>query len=87
MAEVTIRKLPADTHRALKQRASHNNRSTEAESRSILEEAVRPGDRVRLGSAIAALSAQAGLTNADVEALEATLSTLRQETSEPLVLE
>ncbi len=87
MAAVTIRNLPAETHRALKVRAALNNRSTEAEIRSILEEAVRPGDRVRLGSAIAALSAQAGLTNADVEALEATLSTLRQETSEPLVLE
>ena len=37
--------------------------------RAILEDAVRPADRVRLGSAMAERSRRIGLTNADVEAL------------------
>ena len=56
--------------RALKVRAAHHGRSTEAEIRDILEEAVRPANRLRIGSAMAALSREAGLTNADFEALE-----------------
>lgn len=41
MAAVTIRNLPEGTHRALKLRAAKHGRSTEAEIRAILEEAVR----------------------------------------------
>lgn len=70
MAAVTIRNLSDETHRALKVRAAHHGRSTEAEIRDILEAAVRPADRVRLGSAVARLSREAGLTNADFDALE-----------------
>lgn len=70
MPAVTIRNLPEETHRALKLRAAHHGRSAEAEIRAILEAAVRPADRLRLGSALSALSQKAGLTNADVEALE-----------------
>jgi len=70
MAAVTIRNLSEATHRALKLRAAQHNRSTEAEMRAILEEAVRPMDRLRLGSALAEKSRAIGLTNADVEALE-----------------
>ena len=40
------------------------------EMREILETAIRPVNRVRLGSALSALSREAGLTNADVEPLE-----------------
>ena len=40
MAAVTIRNLTDETHRALKQRAAHHGRSTEAEIRAILEDAV-----------------------------------------------
>lgn len=43
---------------------------TEAEIRDILEAAVRPANRIRLGSALSVLSRKAGLTNADFEALE-----------------
>jgi antitoxin FitA len=50
MSAVTIRNLPAETHRALKARAKRNARSTEAEIRSILEEAVRPPKRVKVGT-------------------------------------
>jgi len=70
MPVVTIRKLSEETHRALKLRAAHHGRSTEAEMRDILEMAVRPAGRLRLGSALSAMSREAGLTNADVEALE-----------------
>lgn len=69
MAAVTIRNLSDETHRALKLRAARHGRSTEAEMRAILEEAARPVDRVRLGSAMAERSRRIGLTNEDVEAL------------------
>lgn len=72
MPAVTIRNLSDEAHRALKVRAAHHGRSTEAEIRDILEEAVRPANRLRIGSAMAALSREAGLTNADFEALEQT---------------
>jgi antitoxin FitA len=42
MAAVTVRNLPDDLHRALKDRAARNIRSPEAEMRAILEDAVRP---------------------------------------------
>ena len=70
MPAVTIRNLSSAVHRALKDRAARNNRSTEAEMRDILEAAVRPADRLRIGSALSALSREAGLTNADFEALD-----------------
>ena len=70
MPAVTIRNISEEIHRALKLRAAQNGRSTEAEMRNILESAVRPAERLRLGSALSALSRKAGLTNADFEALE-----------------
>ena len=70
MAAVHIRNLPEETHRALKARAARNKRSTESEIRAILEDAVRPKERVLLGSAMAAISRHAGLVNADIEALK-----------------
>ena len=42
MAAVTIRNLPDETLRALKKRAEMGGRSTEAEIRVILQNAVRP---------------------------------------------
>lgn len=54
MAAVTVRSLTDETHRALKLRAAQHGRSTEAEIRAILEEAVRP--KVRLGSALRAVA-------------------------------
>jgi antitoxin FitA len=70
MAAVTIRNLSEEAHRALKVRAVHHNRSTEAEMRAILEAAVRPEGRVRLGTALSQMSQKIDLTNADVEALK-----------------
>lgn len=54
MAVVTVRNLPDETHRALRVRAAQNGRSTEAEIRAILEEAVRPKERIKIGSELAA---------------------------------
>lgn len=70
MPAVTIRNLSEETHRALKVRAAHHGRSTEAEMRDILESAVRPENRIRLGTAMSQLSRDAGLTNEDFEALD-----------------
>jgi plasmid stability protein len=70
MAAVTIRNLSDEALRALKVRAARHNRSTEAEMRAILEAAVRPEERLRLGTAMSEMSRKLGLTNADVEALE-----------------
>ena len=60
MPVVTVRNLPEETHRALKLRAAEHGRSTEAEIRAILEEAVRPDNRVKIGSALAAFGQRVG---------------------------
>jgi antitoxin FitA len=60
VAAVTVRNLPEETHRALKLRAAHNGRSTEAEIRVILEEAVAPKSRVKIGSELAAFGRRYG---------------------------
>jgi plasmid stability protein len=60
MAVVTVRNLPDETHRALRLRAAQHGRSTEAEIRVILEEAVRPEGRVKVGSALAAFGQRLG---------------------------
>lgn len=70
MDVVTIRNLSEETHHAVKVRAARHNRSTEAEMRAILEAAVRPKGRVRLGTALPEMSRKIGLTNADIEAIE-----------------
>jgi len=75
VAAVTIRNLSDAAHRALKVRAAQHNRSAEAEMRAILEAAVRPEGRLRLGTALSEMSRKIGLTNADVAALEATRDT------------
>lgn len=54
MASVTVRNLPDEIHRALRVRAAQNGRSTEAEIREILEAAVKPKDRLKIGSELAA---------------------------------
>ena len=58
MSSVTVRNIPEATHRALKARASQHGRSTEAEIRSILENAVRPARG--MGAALAAIGQSLG---------------------------
>jgi antitoxin FitA len=70
MAMLTIRNLPDDVHRALRVRAAQHGRSTEAEVREILESAVKPEARIRMGDALAALGRKIGLTNQDFEAFD-----------------
>lgn len=70
MAILTVRNVPDDVHRALRQRAAQHGRSTEAEVREILAAVVKPQQRVLLGDALAALGRRVGLTAADVDALE-----------------
>lgn len=42
MANVNVRNLPDEVHRAIRIQAAQHGRSTEAEIRSILERAARP---------------------------------------------
>ncbi|WP_428663049.1 FitA-like ribbon-helix-helix domain-containing protein [Reyranella sp.] len=85
MAAVTIRNLSEAAHRALKARAAQHNRSTEAEIRAILEAAVLPEGRVRLGTALSEASRKMGLTNADIEAFQEALEQVRDKRpAEPL---
>jgi len=79
MPVVTIRKLPEETHRALKLRAARHGRSTEAEIREILEEAVRPKTRVKIGSELAAFGQRFGGVDLNV--------TRDQTPTEPAVFE
>ncbi|WP_247749423.1 plasmid stabilization protein [Rhizobium sp. L245/93] len=69
MPAVTSRNLSDETHHALRVRAAHHGRSTEAKIRAIIEAAVRPSERLKLGSLLAAIR-DTGLANGDVEALQ-----------------
>lgn len=68
MAVLTVRNVPEDVHRALRIRAAEHGRSTEAEVRDILANAVKPP--LRMGDALAEIGRRAGLTDADVAVLE-----------------
>jgi antitoxin FitA len=67
MAVVTVRNLPEETHRALRVRAARNGRSTEAEIRLILEAAVKPQDRIKLGSLLAQIGRDLGGVELEIE--------------------
>jgi antitoxin FitA len=56
MPAIVLRNISAKTRRALRVRARRHGRSTEAEIRAILDGAVNPGARIRLGSALAKLA-------------------------------
>lgn len=60
MASVTVRQLSDETHRALKVRAARHGRSTEAEIRLILDAAVNPPPRIKLGSLLAEIGRETG---------------------------
>lgn len=67
MSVVTVRNLPEETHRALKARAAEHHRSTEAEIRFILESAVRPKDRIKLGSLLAEIGREVGFVEIEID--------------------
>ena len=86
MPSITIRNLPAETHRALKVRAAQHGRSTEAEIRDILEKAAKPEGRIKLGSLLAEIGREARLSKKEWAAFEAALE--RDKTpAEPIELD
>lgn len=79
MPAVTIRNLPEATHRALKALAASHGRSTEAEIRDIIENAVRPPERVKLGSELAAIGREFGGVALDIDRDQTPAGTVRFE--------
>ena len=63
MAMLTVRNITDEVHRALRVRAAKHGHSMEAEVREILESAVSPAGRVKLGSLLADMGRQAKLTD------------------------
>lgn len=70
MPMLTVRNVPEEVHRALRVRAAQHGRSTEAEVRAILEEAVKPAGRTKLGSLLADIGRQAKLTDDEAAIFE-----------------
>lgn len=70
MPSVTVRNLPDEVHRAIRVRAAHHGRSIEAEMRDILESAVKPQGRVKLGSLLCQIGGQIKLTDAEFALFE-----------------
>ena len=60
MANLNVRNVPDEVHRAIRIQAAHHGRSTEAEIRDILERAAKPEGRVKLGSFLASIAREAG---------------------------
>ena len=70
MPSIIVRNIPDEVHRAIRVRAATHGHSTEAEVRSILEQAARPEGRVKLGSLLASIAREAGgLTDAEAESI------------------
>ena len=70
MAMLTVRNVSDEVHRALRARAATHGRSTEAEVRAILESAVKPDGRVKLGSLLADIGRRASLTDDEFAVFE-----------------
>ncbi len=60
MPVLTIRNVSHETLCALRIRAARNARSVAAEARAIIDEAVRPEERLGIGSELAVLGSQFG---------------------------
>ena len=74
MAMLTLRNIPDEVHRALRVRAAQHGHSMEAEVREILENAVAPEGRVKLGSLLADIGRQSKLTEEEFAIFEQNLS-------------
>lgn len=70
MAMLTVRNIPDEVHRTLRVRAALHGHSMEAEVREILESAVSPEGRVKLGSLLAGMGRRARLTNEEFAVFE-----------------
>ena len=70
MAMLTVRNITDEIHRALRVRAAQRGHSMEAEVRDILESAVSPQGRVKLGSLLADMGRRAKLSNEEFAVFE-----------------
>ena len=70
MAMLTVRNLPEAIHRALRARAAQRGHSMEAEVREVLEAAVSPKGRVKLGTLLADVGRQARLSDEEFAVFE-----------------
>lgn len=70
MPSVTVRNVPDEVHRAIRVRAALHGHSIEAELRDILESAVKPQGRVKLGSMLAEVGRQLQLSEAEFATFE-----------------
>ncbi|MFT4102674.1 MAG: Arc family DNA-binding protein [Burkholderiaceae bacterium] len=70
MPSVTIRNVPDEVHRAIRVRAARHGRSIEAEMRDILETAVKPQGRVKLGSLLTEIGRKVKLTEEEFALFE-----------------
>ena len=70
MAMLTVRNITDEVHRALRVRAAQRGHSMEAEVRDILESAVSPQGRVKLGSLLADMGRRARLSNEEFAVFE-----------------
>jgi plasmid stability protein len=70
MAMLTVRNLSEETHRALRVRAAQHGHSMEAEVRQILESAISPEGRVKLGSLLAEMGRRAKMSDEEFAVFE-----------------
>lgn len=72
MPAITVRNIPEEIHRGLKALAARHGRSTEAEVRELIANAVQPEERTRIGTALWKIAREAGVTDEEVAFIEAT---------------
>ena len=70
MPSVTVRNVPDEVHRAIRVRAAQHGRSIEAELRYILESAVKPQGRIKLGSMLAEIGRKVRMTEEEFAIFE-----------------
>jgi len=66
MPVLTVRNVSDEVHRALRLRAAQNGRSTEAEVRDILQEAVLPKNQLNLVDELAKIREMLGGVELDI---------------------
>jgi plasmid stability protein len=67
MATIIVRNLSEEARRALKARAAQHGLSMEAEARAIIEDAVKPAGRRKLGDELAQIGRRYGGWDLEIE--------------------
>jgi antitoxin FitA len=70
MAMLTVRNISDEVHRALRARAAQRGHSMESEVREILQSAVSPQGRMKLGTLLADMGKQAKLSDEEFAVFE-----------------